>query len=82
MQSQSVPKLNWVRQAHRWLSILFTTIVLGIFIMLGLGKEPLQWVYFLPLPPLFLMMATGLYMFVAPYTRMRTDGGSEGANAQ
>lgn len=57
----------WIRQLHRWLSIIFTVVVLGIFIALGVGKEPAQWVYFLPLLPLFLLMLTGLYMFVLPY---------------
>ena len=57
----------WVRQIHRWLSIIFTTVVLGIFITLGAGKEPAYWVYLLPLPPLFLLMFTGLYMFVLPH---------------
>jgi len=57
----------WVRQIHRWLSIIFTTIVVAIFITLGVGKEPVQWVYFLPLFPLALLMLSGLYMFVLPY---------------
>ena len=57
----------WVRQIHRWLSIIFTAIVVAIFIALGVGKEPAQWVYFLPLLPLALLMLTGLYMFVLPY---------------
>lgn len=62
--------MNWslvIRQVHRWLSILFTAIVIGIFVMLGMGQEPAQWVYFLPLFPLALLMLTGLYLFVLPY---------------
>jgi ABC-type polysaccharide/polyol phosphate export permease len=59
----------WVRQVHRWLSILFTSIVLGIFIALGIGKPPVQWVYYLPLFPLAFLLLTGLYMFVLPYMR-------------
>jgi ABC-type polysaccharide/polyol phosphate export permease len=57
----------WIRQIHRWLSIIFTTIVIAIFTALGLGQQPAQWVYFLPLLPLALLMLTGLYMFVLPY---------------
>lgn len=57
----------WIRQIHRWLSIVFTAVVAGIFIVLGLGKEPAQWVYFLPLLPLAVLLATGLYMFALPY---------------
>lgn len=57
----------WIRQIHRWLAIIFTAIVVAIFITLGVGKEPAQWVYFLPLFPLALLMVTGLYMFALPY---------------
>ena len=69
---------KWVRQIHRWLSIIFTAVVAAIFITLGVGKEPAQWVYFLPLFPLALLMLTGLYMFVLPYAtewRSRGSGG-------
>ena len=64
--------MSWskgIRQFHRWTSIVFVGIVVVIFGLLGAGIEPAQWVYFLPLPPLFLLMATGLYMFVLPYAR-------------
>ena len=57
----------WIRQIHRWLSIVFTAVVTAIFIVLGVGKQPAQWVYYLPLFPLALLMLTGLYMFVLPY---------------
>ena len=62
---------NWIRQIHRWLSIIFTAVVIAIFVALGVGKEPAQWVYFLPLFPLALLMLTGLYMFVLPYVARR-----------
>jgi ABC-type polysaccharide/polyol phosphate export permease len=58
---------RWIRQIHRWLSIAFTLVVLLIFGLLGLGKEPAMWIYYLPLLPLFLLMFTGLYMFALPY---------------
>jgi purine-cytosine permease-like protein len=61
----------WIRQFHRWVSILFSAIVLAIFVTLGLGYEPVQWVYYLPLPPLFLLIFSGLYMFFRPYFRKR-----------
>lgn len=60
-----------VRQAHRWISIAFTLIVTAIFALLGLGSAPAQWVYFLPLLPLALLMASGLYLFVRPYIASR-----------
>jgi hypothetical protein len=70
----------WIRQTHRWLSIIFTAVVIGIFISLGVGKEPASWVYFLPLAPLALLMATGLYLFVLPYAAKGRAG--EGTSAQ
>ncbi len=62
--------MNWnqgIRQLHRWLSILFTAVVAGILLTLGLGREPAQWVYYLPLVPLALMTLTGLWMLFLPY---------------
>ena len=58
---------KWIRQFHRWMAVIFTTIVLVIFTILGSGQEPERWLYLLPLYPLFLLMLTGLYMFVLPY---------------
>ena len=55
----------WIRQIHRWLSILFTLSVIVTFIALAL-PEPLVWVSYIPLAPLFLLMASGLYMFALP----------------
>ena len=60
-----------IRQIHRWLSILFTLIVAGIFAAQGMGKHPPQWVYFTPLAPLALMAVTGLYLFFLPYVQRR-----------
>lgn len=60
---------KWIRQLHRWLSIIFTLVVAGIFAILGMGREPAEWIYFLPLAPLFLLMISGLYMFVLPHLR-------------
>lgn len=69
--------MSWSTKArliHRWLSIIFTAIVALIFITLGIGKEPAYWVYFLPLPPLALLMLSGLYMFFLPYTAKWRSG--------
>jgi hypothetical protein len=57
---------TWVRQIHRWLSIAFTLTVIVNFVAMGLGEPP-PWVVYSPLPPLFLLLFTGLYMFVLPY---------------
>jgi heme A synthase len=65
---------RWVRQSHRWLSIMFTAIVAAIFISMAIGKEPASWVYFLPLLPLALLTLSGLYMFFLPYAAKWRSG--------
>ena len=56
----------WVRRVHRWLSIVFTMAVIANFVAMGFGEPP-SWIVYAPLPPLFMMMFTGLYMFAIPY---------------
>jgi len=63
-----------IRQLHRWLSMLFTLVVAGIFAMLELGMEVPQWLYMVPLAPLFLLMASGLWLFAQPYLRRGAAG--------
>jgi hypothetical protein len=59
---------HWVRQIHRWLSIAFTATVIANFIALARGSgTPPPWVTYSPLPPLALLLFSGLYMFVLPY---------------
>jgi hypothetical protein len=60
---------RWVRQIHRWLSIAFTAgVIVNTIVIFGLGQQqPAFWVYLLALIPLFLLLATGLYLFVLPY---------------
>ena len=57
---------KWVRQIHRWLSMLFTVTVIVTTIALA-QEEPLVWVSYVPLFPLALLFLTGLYLFVLPY---------------
>lgn len=57
---------TWVRQGHRWLSLAFTVTVVANFVAMALGEPP-AWVVYSPLLPLFLLLITGLYMFVLPY---------------
>ena len=64
---------SWVWQFHRWLSIAFTVMVIGNFIAMGLGEPP-AWVVYSPLLPLFLLLFTGLYMFVLPYATKWRSG--------
>ena len=40
-------------------TFIFLVIVVGIFVTLGLGKQPAQWVYFVPLAPLAGVDVTG-----------------------
>jgi hypothetical protein len=65
---------QWIRQFHRWVSILFTVTVVANFVALGLGggkQMPPAWITYSPLPPLFLLLFSGLYLFVLPYLRRR-----------
>jgi cellulose synthase/poly-beta-1,6-N-acetylglucosamine synthase-like glycosyltransferase len=62
-----------VRQTHRWLSIIFTATVTANFAAMAFGPPP-AWIVYSPLPPLFLMLVTGLYMFVLPYLPRRRVG--------
>lgn len=68
---------SWIRPLHRWTSIVFAGVVAAIFIALGVGKQPAEWVYFLPLFPLAMLTVTGLYMFVLPYAAGRPRRGPE-----
>jgi hypothetical protein len=68
----------WIRQIHRWLSIIFTLTVIANFAVRPFGEPPL-WVVYSPLLPLFILLFSGLYMFVLPYTAGRRGGRPAGA---
>lgn len=57
-----------IRQFHRWTSIIFTLAVVANFVAMAQGTPP-PWVTYSPLPPLALLLLTGLYLFVLPYAR-------------
>lgn len=59
-----------IRQLHRWISMVFTLIVVGVFAVQAFTMPP-EWVYFLPLPFLFFLMLSGIYMFVRHYRPAR-----------
>ena len=61
---------HWIRQTHRWLSIIFTLTVIANFVAMAKGKPP-AWVTYSPLFPLGLLLISGLYMFVLPYASRR-----------
>jgi hypothetical protein len=65
--------MNWnslIRRSHRWLSIAFTLTVLANFIAMTHGQPP-AWVTYSPLPPLAVLLLTGLYLFALPYRARR-----------
>lgn len=66
---------QWIRKFHRGIAIAFTATVIANFIALAQsgGAMPSPWVTYSPLPPLALLLLTGLYMFVLPHaTRWRS----------
>ena len=63
---------KWIRQIHRWLSIIFTVTVIANFVAMAIGEPP-AWVVYSPLLPLFLLLFSGLYMFVLPYVARSRD---------
>lgn len=64
-----------IRQTHRWVSIAFTVAVVDNVAALAAGQgQPPAWVTYSPLPPLALLLLTGLYLFVLPYAARRRSG--------
>ena len=61
---------DWIRQGHRWLSIIFTLTVIANFVVRAQGEPP-AWVTYSPLPPLALLLFSGLYLFALPYLARR-----------
>jgi hypothetical protein len=60
----------WIRQFHRWTSVVFTLSV--IFTSVALAQaDPAMWVSYVPLAPLALLFLTGAYLFVLPYLARR-----------
>lgn len=55
-----------IRQTHRWVSLIFTLTVAANFVTMAFGEPP-EWIVYAPLPFLFLLLFTGLYMFFRPY---------------
>jgi uncharacterized membrane protein SirB2 len=59
-----------IRQLHRWLSIAFTVGVvtnLIVYSLTGKGHQPAFWWNLLALIPVFLLLLSGLFLFVLPY---------------
>ena len=66
---------SWIRQFHRWVSMAFTLTVVANFIALAMGggQQPPPWITYAPLLPLFLLLFSGLYLFVLPYATKRSS---------
>ena len=60
----------WIRQIHRWLAVAFTLAVVVTSVALA-QEKPVAWMSYLPLAPLFLLMLSGLYLFLPYATRWR-----------
>ncbi len=68
--------MNWniyIRQVHRWLSLIFTATVVANFVAMA-GGQPPAWIVYSPLLPLFLLLLSGLYMFALPYVAGWREG--------
>ena len=57
---------RWIRNSHRWLGMALIVLTIINFVAFGTGNA-IPWLDYSPLVPLFLSMATGLYMFVVHY---------------
>jgi len=57
---------TWVRQIHRWLSIVFTVVVIINIVAVVQGAHA-DWVGLMAVVPLALLLPTGLYLFLLPY---------------
>ena len=57
---------RWSRNLHRQASIVFVVIVLFDAVFAALGTPP-EWLFFLPLVPLAVLLVTGGHLFALPY---------------
>jgi hypothetical protein len=69
-----------IRQSHRWLSLVFTATVVANFAAMTRGQPP-AWITYSPLPPLALLLFSGLYLFALPYAGRRRGGQAQRAVA-
>ncbi|AMN42894.1 hypothetical protein [Rhodoplanes sp. Z2-YC6860] len=65
--------MNWdngIRQIHRWFSMAFTVAAIANIVVniAGVQGAPAIWVGISALLPLVVLLLTGLYLFVLPYT--------------
>lgn len=69
-----------IRRFHRWVSMAFTLAVIANFVVRAqVSGNPPDWVTYAPLPPLALLLLTGVYLFVQPYLRRSAARRAPGA---
>jgi hypothetical protein len=60
---------GWIRQTHRWVSMVFTVAVIANIVVMSVSQgQPPAWVTYSPLLPLAVLLLSGMYLFVLPYT--------------
>ena len=65
----------FIRQAHRWVAMVFTLTVIANFVDMAVRPgQPPGLVTYSPLLPLLLLLLSGLYLFVLPYLNKRRAG--------
>lgn len=57
-----------IRQAHRWIAIVFILTIVANLCAMAFGQPP-AWIVYSPLPPLLLLVLSGLNMLVSPWFR-------------
>lgn len=59
---------HWIRQGHRWVSLVFTV---GVIVNVFVAGRPVYpaWAGAMALGPLAMLLVSGLYLFVSPYLR-------------
>ena len=62
----------WMRQIHRWLSLLFSLAAIANIVAL-LRHINAPWLGLLAVVPLIPLLLTGLYMFALPYWRKASN---------
>lgn len=62
-----------IRTIHSWTSLALSLAVASIFAGMAITTLP-EWFYYLPLPPLAVLLPTGIYMFFLPYLRRQRGG--------
>ena len=65
-----------IRQLHRWVSAAFSLAVVTVFAAPLAGTPP-EWLYYLPLAPLAVLLPSGLYLFALPYVGRAGGAGSQ-----